>query len=97
MTISRDQKFALRKGAAPSTKLSVSRPARRKNTVGLKGYTGVGNMNSYVQSVVSEQVSLGRTEPLSKLELAYLTNRVNRQLDSTGRVPSADAIVSMIG
>lgn len=97
MTISRDQKLALRKGAPANLKMSVSRPARRKNTVGLKGYTGVGNMNSYVQSIVNEAVGLGRLEPLSRSELSYLTSRVNRQLDSTGRVPSADSIVSMIG
>lgn len=92
MTISRDQKFALRKGAPASTRLSVSRPARRNNTVGIKQHQGVGNINSYVQGIVSE---IGVS--LSKPEMSYLVSRVNKSYDASGRIPGVFEINEMIG
>jgi hypothetical protein len=92
MTISRDQKFALRKGAPASTKLSVSRPARRVNMVGVKRHAGVGNVTSYVQSMTAEMgVSLDRQE------MSYLVARVNKAYDQSGRIPGAFDINRMIG
>lgn len=96
MTISREQKFALRKGAPANLKMSVSRPAKRVRTLtGVNAFSGVGNMTSYVQSVLADRSH--HTGVLSKQEQAYLVSKVNRYLDSTGRVPSADTIVDMVG
>lgn len=92
MTISRDQKFALRKGAPASTKLSVSRPARRNNQVGLKRHSGTGNVHSYVRSITQD---IG--VHLSDAEFGYLVGRVNKAYDATGRIPGVFEINEMIG
>lgn len=95
MTISRDQKFALaklRQGAPANLKMSISRPARRKNMIGIRQHQGTGNVQSYVQGIVSE---IGAT--LTKDELSYLTAKVNRAYDASGRIPGAFEINEMIG
>lgn len=92
MTISRDQKLALRKGAPANLKMSVSRPARRKNTIGIRQHQGTGNVHSYVQGVVRE---IGAS--LTPSELSYLTSKVNRAYDATGRIPGTFEINEMIG
>lgn len=99
MTLSRSQKFALRK--VTSTKLIPNRSQ------------GIGNVSAYVQSAVEAMPPIptthisptgsgrkvrfagsfsSRTIVNDERAMGYLAERVNREYDRTGRLPSVETV-----
>jgi hypothetical protein len=80
--IARTQREALRKGAPASTRLTVSRAARRAP---MAAQSGIGNLAKSVQSILPPD-----THPAV---LRKTLKRVNASIDFSGRMPYAEDII----